>query len=98
MSRYKRGAGHVLAPGHDAADCTACAYAAGYADGERAHNPCGCDAWDAEHNDHTEAQHTDCGGHLGAPGTLCGGCDSCLSLQVAYYARQRDAREHRGST
>lgn len=50
---------------------------------------CGCRAWDAENNDHTEAQHTDCGGCLGAPGTLCGGCDSCLSLQVAYYERAR---------
>lgn len=53
---------------------------------------CRCEAWDPQANNHSEAQHTDCGGSLGNPGSLCGGCDSCLSLQVLYYKRQEKAR------
>lgn len=33
--RYRRGTGHVLAPGHDLATCTACAYDAGFRAGRR---------------------------------------------------------------
>ncbi len=50
---------------------------------------CGCQAWDPIHNPHTEAQHTNCGG--GLTPDACGGCDSCISAQVAYWAARREA-------
>lgn len=46
------------------------------------HGPCGCPADDPVHNPHTLAEHTEC---YGWP--PCGGCDSCICLQVSYYRR-----------
>lgn len=48
--------------------------------------PCGCRAWDPVENAHTEAEHQDCGGGYD-PSSACGGCDSCVSGQIAYYER-----------
>jgi len=45
--------------------------------------PCGCAAYDPIHNAHSGTEHTSCG-WTGAD-LPCGGCDSCVSAQVAYY-------------
>ena len=49
--------------------------------------PCGCLAYDPVENNHTEGEHTSCGGTLHGGVTPCGGCDSCVSAQVASYRR-----------
>lgn len=51
---------------------------------------CDCPAWDPIHNAHTEAEHTDCGGGL-TPEHVCGGCDSCMSHQIAYWRNRTTA-------
>jgi hypothetical protein len=45
--------------------------------------PCGCTAYDPIHNAHGPSDHTSCG-WTGAD-LPCGGCDSCVSAQVAYF-------------
>jgi hypothetical protein len=50
--------------------------------------PCDCLAYDREHNEHTWHEHTRCAGDLGAGTLPCGGCDDCVSAQVAYWHRR----------
>lgn len=52
--------------------------------------PCTCLAYDPVENAHTEAEHTQCRGSVHDL-SLCGGCDSCISAQVAYWQRKRAA-------
>lgn len=46
-------------------------------------SPCGCAAYDPIHNAHGAGGHTTC--DWAGADLPCGGCDSCVSAQVAHY-------------
>ena len=45
---------------------------------------CPCNAWDITMNPHTKEEHKSCGSNLFGDG-YCGGCDTCMSMQIDYY-------------
>jgi hypothetical protein len=60
--------------------------------GRRLVGTCDCAAYDRDHNDHTAEQHTRCGGSLAGGSLPCGGCDDCVSQQVASHHRPAPER------